>query len=290
MVESGQALDATVIIVAFKNALLDLSWIPPQAPVVIVHNDDTLDATSLSHGNVVHLQPESNLGFGKGANLGAAMATTRRLILCNPDIKLAPDHWVALTEAHDDEVVTVALKDLEGRSTSVVNEYPTPISLLLTGYRVGRFFPRDGFVRRQLRHLGGWWRAHAESFEDPVGTWPLIERWPSGAVLSLSTDRFLSVGGFNEDYFLYFEDVDLARRLANGFPSMVIRCVSPSGCHHVGGSAIEPLAAARAEYARCLSARIYAQTKNGWRWRIVSTLLRPRIRWLRLRLKVAAPL
>ena len=59
----------------------------------------------------------------------------------------------------------------------------------------------------------------------------------SGAVLSLPTEVFASVDGFDEGYFLYYEDADLFWRLAQESPNLRMRVVDvPAAVHDVGGS------------------------------------------------------
>ena len=86
------------------------------------------------------------------------------------------------------------------------------------GYRVGPVVPRHGRLRRtgpapRLRRQGP-----RRSLRQTPGQWPLAERWFSAAVCSIDTESLRSIDGFDTGYFLYFEDVDLARRLGRRYP------------------------------------------------------------------------
>jgi N-acetylglucosaminyl-diphospho-decaprenol L-rhamnosyltransferase len=267
---------AAAIYVAYRTTSLHLDWVPPDAPVIVVHNDASLDPDHCEHPLVTHLRPGNNLGFAAAVNLAAWAANTERLVLCNPDTRLLPSHWDALAGATRDELVTLPLNDDLGRPTSVVNQYPTPASLVLTAYRVGRWIPRWSKTRGLLSvMLGRWGRAHVELMRTGSGVWPLCSMWPSGAVLSVDRERFLQAGGFDEGFFLYLEDADLAQRLARLFPDMRLRLADqPPGVHEVGGSARDAgtRAAVTAHYRH--SARRYASKQSGRSWRLARAVIR----------------
>jgi GT2 family glycosyltransferase len=233
---------------------------------------------------VVHLRSERNVGFGAAVNTALDHVGTPRVVVCNPDTSLDRQHWRALCEGSADEVVAVPLCDGEGRPTSVVNRYPTPLSLVLTAYRLGRFAPRGGRLRAVLTpRLGRWGREHATSMTAVEGVWSLRDHWASGAVVSFDSDRLRSVGGFDDDYFLYFEDVDLCRRLAERHPAMRLRMArTVPAIHTVGGSAIGSARSAAARH-RFNSAWRYCRSRRGLRWWLCRMALSPRgaIRLLR---------
>lgn len=270
---------STAVFVVYATRTLDLDWIPDDATVVVVHNDDALDRASLTR-EVVHVEPGRNVGFGAGVDRALPHVDGPRLVLCNPDLVLTRAHWDALTDAGDGDVVTVPLLDGDGGLTSVCSRYPTPLSQLATGYRLGRWFLRGSRARHwATRALGSWGRAHDESLTTPTGAWSLTERWVSGAALSVAVDRFRSVDGFDEDYFLYSEDVDLCRRLAAAHPGMraVVADVTP-GVHTVGASATG--SSRMVEHVRLDSAVRYAEAQPGAAWEACAWLLRLRRRWL----------
>ena len=280
----SDAPTATAIYVAYRTPALDLSWVPPDAPVVVVHNDRSLPAERCDHPLVRHVFNDGNVGFGAAVNAALPLVETGRVVLANPDTALTADHWAALTEAAEHEVVVVPLRDSAGRATSVVSRYPTPASLLLTAWRAGRLVPR-GTARRVLAApLGRWGRAHGDSLTADEGEWPLAEWWASGAVVSVDAERLRAVGGFDPAYFLYMEDVDLGRRLSGRFPDMVVRLVAvPAGRHAVGGSAAAPAARRTADRLYAQSALRYATSNRGTGWRISGVGVRARLAWLRLR-------
>jgi GT2 family glycosyltransferase len=261
---------ATVVFVCYGAPRIDHGWIPPQSPIVVVHNDRLTDPAELPPEST-HLFPPSNLGFGGAINLALAHIATDRVILCNPDVTLRPNHFAQLAEAAPQEVVTVPLLDSTSRPTSVVNRYPTPASALLSAWRVGRFAPRGGGVRAVLgRFLGPWGREHVGLTNAAAGNWPLQTHWVSAAVLSLATVRLREVGGFSDKYFMYMEDVDLCHRLARAFPGMTCRVLADPGRHAVGGSERGWTGRVRVQHLRARSSLTYARSMSGYSWSVAA--------------------
>jgi N-acetylglucosaminyl-diphospho-decaprenol L-rhamnosyltransferase len=274
---SAAEVDATAVYVVYRTPHLDLSWIPDGSRVVVVHNDASLDPDSCSHPNVRHVLAAANEGFGAGVNLALPLVDTTRTVLVNPDMELTREHWAALADGVRDEVVTLALVDQNRNATSMVNRYPGPAEMVLMGYRVGRWFPRHGRLRHMLAPLlGRGGAAHVESLRQTSGRWPLTDHWFSAAVCSIDTEALRAIGGFDTTYFLYFEDVDLARRLGRRFPSMTVRMADTApAVHAVGGSAVGT-AQAVVERHRLESARRYSSRQSGRGWKLAEAALKLR--------------
>ncbi|NCG24107.1 MAG: hypothetical protein GWP47_08270 [Actinobacteria bacterium] len=266
---------STVLIVAYGVDHLDLGWVPDEAPIVIVHNDHALADEACIHPRITHLRPGRNLGFGSGMNLALKTVVTDRVIFCNPDTELTVEHFEALDDGDDSSIVTVPLVESDGTPNAVVSPYWSVPAFLLTVFRLGRFAPRGGRLRATaLRVLGRYGAGHLASLEQDAGEWPLMERWATGALFSAPTDALRSVGGFEEDYFLYYEDADLQQRLAREFPEMRVRLepVVP-GRHLVGGCAKTPADQVNVAVHRRESARLYASRQRGICWRMAGALI-----------------
>lgn len=275
---------ATVVVVAYGIAALDLDCLPEGIPVIVVHNDEDLDPTGGPPG-CRHLFPGRNLGFGAGVNLALTQVATERTVVVNPDTTLRAEHWTALLSGAPDEVVTVPQIDRSGRASVVVSRYPTPTLLLLTAFRIGKWAPRGSRTRRVLTvALGRAGTDHRRALAASAGSWPLSTHWASGAMFGVGTDRLRAVDGFDERFFLYLEDVDLCKRLATRFPTMRVRLAATRpAVHTVGGAATERRDRRAAELARARSARTYAAGQAGASWRIVERLVGIRTEWLRRR-------
>ncbi len=270
--------EATAVYVLYRTACLDLSSLPADLPVILVHNDDTLPRSSVDRSGVIHLVPPRNVGFGAGVNLALAEVTTKRVVIVNPDAELAPSHWQALAQGSPGELRTLGLDDPDGTPTSVVNVYPTPFGHLLSGYRVGRVLRRGSQLRKWASLMAGRYaRTNDASLSLRSGRWPLSQRWSSGAVLSLDTARLRQVGGFDDSYFLYFEDVDLCRRLADRYPDMELVLLDGAPAKHAVGGSATP--GDEVERHRLASAVRYSSRQPGAAWSITTRLLQTRQRW-----------
>lgn len=266
---------STVVYVAYGVTEIDMAWIPDDVSVVVVHNDDALCYEACRHRSVEHLHPARNLGFGAAVNVAMSSVHTERVILCNPDTVLRPEHFQALAGATLDEIVTIPLVEDDGTPNAVVSPYWGVVSFVATALRLGRFVPRDGSVRSGVTHLlGKWGSGHREALAQVPGVWPAADRWATGAVISLPADLVRSVGGFDEDYFLYFEDADLQQRLAAAHPELRIRLADvDAGRHLVGGSVGQEAERRAVAQHRRHSAATYATRQHGLRWRVAEALV-----------------
>ena len=136
----------------------------------------------------VLLPQSSNLGFGAGVNVGAAKARAdgaTDLLLLNPDAVIDRASMTALLEATESGEVMAApvIRTPEGRT------WFAGLDLYLEDGSIAA--PR----RRSLR----------------AGE-PYVE-WLSGACLCVPSELWDRTGGFDEEYFLYWEDVDFSRRV-----------------------------------------------------------------------------
>jgi N-acetylglucosaminyl-diphospho-decaprenol L-rhamnosyltransferase len=129
---------------------------------------------------------------GFGANHNAAFLATAAPYFCvlNPDIRLDRDPFPALIECLGDQRTGVAaplILDPAGRIEDHVRSFPTPWTIL-------------------HKALLGGGLDHATGAEYPD--------WVAGMFMLFPREVFDEIGGFDEDYFLYYEDVDLCARLA----------------------------------------------------------------------------
>lgn len=173
--------------------------------VVVENGDDPAVAHAVvaRHGGRVVLAG-ANLGYGRAANLGARDLDTGWLVVANPDVVWhagALDALLAAAERHPDAgALGPRVLDPDGTA------YPSARALpdLATGIGhalLSRVWPGNPWTRRYRDHEG-----HAPDAERAAG-------WLSGACLLLRRTAFDAVGGFDESYFMFFEDVDLGARL-----------------------------------------------------------------------------
>ncbi|MGV0749541.1 glycosyltransferase family 2 protein [Mycolicibacter heraklionensis] len=158
--------------------------------------------------NVQLLHTGSNLGYGGAVNAGVALLDSEGgersefLIVANPDVQWGPGSIEALLDAAArwPQAATLGplIREPDGSVYPSARHLP---SLIRGGMHavVGPVWPNNPWTRayRQER---------LEPSERPVG-------WLSGACLLVRRAAFDAIGGFDERYFLYMEDVDLGDRL-----------------------------------------------------------------------------
>jgi GT2 family glycosyltransferase len=161
--------------------------------LIVVDNastDDSVDLARAAGAEVV--QRGVNDAFGAAANAGAQLTRGDAFCLLNPDIRFDRTHDVRRLARHLAQpnigAVAPALVLPDGRLQDASRDIPTPLELV-------------------QRRLGG--STSGARFSDAPADVP----WAVGACLVLRREAFDAVGGFDESYRLYFEDVDLCVRL-----------------------------------------------------------------------------
>ena len=174
--------------------------------VVVVDNASTDGSLELLEGaptDVTVLRSPRNVGFGAGANLGAAATTSPFVLVCNPDLTLSPGAARALADRLESDpslaVVGPLLRDADGDVYPSGRAFPGLRDAVGHAF-LGLFWGGNPWTRR-YRHLGA--DQHRARPAD----------WVSGACFLARRLAFDSVNGFDEAYFMYVEDVDLCWRL-----------------------------------------------------------------------------
>jgi N-acetylglucosaminyl-diphospho-decaprenol L-rhamnosyltransferase len=170
--------------------------------------DGTPDAAVERYDNVVLLRTGANLGYGSAVNMAVTSLSNTGdaefLIIANPDVVWGPGSIDALLEAAERWPRAAALgpliRDPDGSVYPSARHLP---SLIRGGMHavVGPVWERNPWTSayRQDR---------MEPTERPVG-------WLSGSCLLVRRAAFDAIGGFDERYFMYMEDVDLGDRFVN---------------------------------------------------------------------------
>ena len=201
--------DVSAIIVNYESGdrLVDcigsLREQPRLTETIIVDNgstDGSAAAAVARFPDVVLVEPGRNLGFAAGANAGARAAKGRLLLFLNPDVELSPRalERLAAPFASTDVAVTGPKIELDRLGTFELGGTIDPL-----GYPVPLSVPRP----------------------------PL---YVSGCALMTRSDLFTELGGFDERFFMFVEDVDYCwRALLRGLD---VRLVPDALVRHRGGA------------------------------------------------------
>jgi len=250
---------------------------------VVVDNRST-DASERATGRfgprVSLVRNPANLGFGRAVNGGMARTRAPFVLLLNPDARLLPD-------AVDPLVATLRCRpECAVVGPAVVNEDGTPQGSargdpdMLTG-----IFGRSTLLTRLAPRLAPARRNVVTAIDLAPGESSTEVDWVSGACMLMRREAVDRVGGFDERYFLYWEDADICRRLRGA--GYRIRYQPGARVVHLVGQSSRS-AGSLATRAFHQSAYLYYATHvrpSRWhpaRW-LAYTLLELRCRWLMAR-------
>ncbi|MSQ47147.1 MAG: glycosyltransferase [Deltaproteobacteria bacterium] len=180
--------------------------------ILVIDNDSrdgTVPALCGRFPRVRVIQTGTNLGFGRAANLGLQQARGDFLLFLNPDTAVpegALDAAVRIVERHPAVgVVGVGLRDGDGNLQPSCGQFLSLRSLL-----GGNLRPAHGKgPGPEADGRGVLWTVPKQTEVD----------WVMGAFMVGRREVVALIGGFDEDYFLYAEDMDLCYRLRRrGYP------------------------------------------------------------------------
>jgi N-acetylglucosaminyl-diphospho-decaprenol L-rhamnosyltransferase len=177
------------------------------AELVVVDNgstDGSVDQLREQNPDIDVLDPGRNLGYGAAANRGVAATKSELVLVCNPDLFVSPGALSEMRAALDSDPTIAAVGPLirkpDGERYPSARQFPSMIDA--AGHALlGQFAPDNPFTRAYH---------HAGALE-PDTVRPVD--WVSGACFLVRRSAFEQVGGFDERYFMYMEEVDLCWRL-----------------------------------------------------------------------------
>ena len=175
--------------------------------VVVVDNgstDDSLECLAVNNPAARVLHTGRNLGYGGGVNFGTRRVGGDLLLVCNPDLVLQPGALAPMVDrlARDRTLGLVgpALVTRDGGLHPSGRAFPSLGRSSLQAI-LGVLAPQNTYSRR-YRDAN---RARAATG---------VVDWVTGACFLVRREAFDAVGGFDDQYFMYVEEVDLCWRLA----------------------------------------------------------------------------
>ncbi len=204
--------------------------------IIVVDNGSTDDSLSACErfDNVTVIENGVNLGFGAACNIGARVATSPLLLFLNPDCVVGPGSIDRCSEEFRDPgvgVCGIALTDENGAVSRSCHRFPTVGSFMrrILGLHVMSQRFDDGSMRD--------WNHAVDSDVDHV----------IGAFYMMRRDVFARLGGFDERFFVYLEDLDLSLRVRRS--GLRVRFLAGPTSYHAGGGVSRQVKARRLFYA-----------------------------------------
>ncbi|HEX2064395.1 MAG TPA: glycosyltransferase family 2 protein, partial [Acidimicrobiales bacterium] len=224
--------------------------------IVVADNassDGSAEALAASDANVVLVPTGANLGYGTAANRGVAACHGELFLVCNPDVTFGPGAVEVLVAALGADaglaLVGPRIEEPDGSLYPSARTFPGVADALGHAF-LGLVAPGNRFTRRY--RMLDWDHSRPGDVD-----------WVSGSCFLVRRSAWEALGGFEEAFFMYAEDVDLcwrARRagLRVGY--------EPAACVvHVKGVSTDqaPYRMIVAHHRSLL--RFYQRSTTGWR-------------------------
>lgn len=196
--------------------------------VILVDNSSTDGSREFfsADSRIVYIYNHENIGFGRANNIGLGRAQGRNILFLNPDTLLINNAAAILSRYLD-----------EHRRVAVVggNLYDEQMQPSLS-------------FRRQRPSWGWEWSNMLGHLPEKIfmpRRWffnstchPIKVGYITGADMMARRDALVDVGGFADDFFMYYEDTDLCHRLATGYGS--IASLPEAKIQHLEGRSFSP--------------------------------------------------
>ena len=186
--------DITIIIVNFKSEKLIIQnlQIIKKFPTIIINNSKSDEFNTLisDFKNIKSITPDFNLGYGKANNLGVNKSKTPYVLIVNPDILL------------NEQLINTLY--------STFLDYDNNIGVLGPSLYDSSMKRRTNGSISHIKQIKG--RKLSSSINNiPEGN--MSCDFLVGCCLFMKRDFFIELGGFDKDFFMYFEDNDLCDRI-----------------------------------------------------------------------------
>jgi GT2 family glycosyltransferase len=173
--------------------------------IIVVDNnssDDSCEMMKQRFPNVKLIENKENSGFPKGNNIGVAIAQGEYICILNPDTVVAEDTFIKVLAFAEKQsnLGIIGVKLIDGTGNFLPESkrgVPTPFVAFTKIMGLYKLLPNS-------KMLGKYYAQHLN--ENQTGTVDILV----GAFMVLKRDLYLEVGGFDENCFMYSDDIDLS--------------------------------------------------------------------------------
>jgi N-acetylglucosaminyl-diphospho-decaprenol L-rhamnosyltransferase len=249
--------------------------------IIVVDNastDGSVEMLRAEFSAVQVIANEENRGFTAANNQGLAIARGRHLLLLNPDTEVVGDALATMTSYLDDHPEVGALGPQlhypDGSLQSSRRCFPTFATALLESTIIQEWWPDNRILRRYYL---------ADTPDDAIQ--PVD--WLVGACLLVRREVYEQVGGLDEGFFMYSEEMDWCKRIKDA-GWQIVYLPTATVIHHEGKSS-EQVVAARHIHFQSSKVRYFRKHHGAFRagalrWFLLATYVyqwaREGLKWL----------
>jgi GT2 family glycosyltransferase len=177
--------------------------------IIVIDNrsgDGSQEMVKAAFPTVVLIELENNIGYGAAADLGISLSTSPYILLLNSDTILQSGALDRLSEYLDENpnagIVGPRLINKDGSLQPSCFPLPTPLQIFFDVSHINQLIHQIPIVKEKSYRT--WSYNHNKSVP-----------WVQGAALAIRREAYDAVGGFDKAFFMFYEEVDLSRRMLN---------------------------------------------------------------------------
>ena len=255
--------DLSIIIVSFRghgrlrqclDSLKNISSNKLRKEVIVVNNcpgDNIFNSMEKDYPGFRFIDNKINGGYANGCNLGASLTTGRYLLILNPDTVVTRDaleDLLSVAESNPSFVIT-SCRQINERGKESIAWGPFPEFKNLTGF---------------MRAFSGSNYKSQRKIKDGLSSKIFFPDWVSGSVILISKKDYDRLKGFDEDFWMYYEDVDICRRTRKSGGEIAFCSDIIIEHNHGGSSRINKTTASRTKAEVIISKHLYiSKHKEG---------------------------
>lgn len=204
------------------------------ASVSVIDNASSDGSAGIdTHGLVMRVSRNvSNVGFGAACNIGARFGCADTILFLNPDTRIEANSISACRAHLNDDVWVVGARLIgdDGLVQRTCCRAATAPRMIARALGLDRLVPSTGYV------MTDWAHDETRLVDHVIGAFYLIRR-----------DVFERLGGFDERFFVYLEDLDLSTRVRSAGGKCLF--AADATAHHAGGGTTRSIKATRLFYS-----------------------------------------
>lgn len=213
-INSSDAIEVSIIIVNYKSwdhlepCLKSIKHIDNNIlsyEVIVVDNnsnDGKYDLFCKAFPKVIFINNSGNNGFSNGCNVGAQKAKGNYYLFLNPDTLVTKTAILAMLEIAKENpdygIISCEKQTKNGNFETSTRLFPKVLTFFGYTRAIHKLIYKNKLIKRFDKSLD-----------------IIFPDWVSGSVVFISKLWFNNVGGWNEDYWMYLEDIDLCKKINN---------------------------------------------------------------------------